>query len=193
MTQEIAEKIQHLKEFYTASESTQRDIPSNKLKVLLEVSLHTLKENIGEELSREVNVWWKKEELAESVNDVCTVVIHKERPFRSEDYGLKLSPIWSRESAHNNTPMQMAIDDTTHNIFVTDTFDPILVFNKDGNYLYDVPISIDSVGIALTSDIIYASSQKCLLKINKSNNKCNQNYPYTTSSLGIDIRMSIFQ
>ena len=43
------------------------------MKVLLEVSLHTLKENIGEELSREVNVWWKKEELAESVNDVCTV------------------------------------------------------------------------------------------------------------------------
>ena len=54
-------------------------------------------------------MWWKKEELAESVNDVCTVVIHKERPFRSEDYGLRLSPIWSRESAHNNTPMQMAI------------------------------------------------------------------------------------
>ena len=160
------------------------------MKVLLEVSLHTLKENIGEELSREVNVCWKKEELAESVNDVCTVVIHKERPFRSEDNGLKLSP-----AGHVNllTIIHLSIHDTTHNIFVTDTFDPILVFNKDGNYLYDVPISIDSVGIALTSDIIYASSQKCLLKINKSNNKCNQNYPYTTSSLGIDIRMSIFQ
>ena len=128
----------------------------------------------------------EKEELAESVNDVCTVVINKERPFRSEDYGLKLSPVWSRESARNNTPIQMAIDDTTHNILVTDTFDPILVFNKDGNYQYDVPISIGSVGIALTSDIIYASSKNCLLKIDKSTNKCIRTIRIRHPIWGID-------
>ena len=124
--------------------------------------------------------------------------------------------------------MQMAIDDTTHNIFVTDTFDPILVFNKDGNYLYDVPIhrrstrsgwcppdhfslgsiqivwsstvwpdhfsvrcdapaiSLGSVGIALTSDIIYASSQNCLLKVDKSN-KCIKTIRIGHPIWGIDI------
>ena len=185
-TREISEKRQHLHALYTARESGQRDTPSD-LKVLLEISLNELKEKIGEELSREVDVWFKKEELGECVNNVCTVVILKERPFQSEDYGLKLSPIWSRESTHNNTPMQIAIDDTTHNIFVTDIFDPILVFDKEGNYLYDIPISLGSVGIALTSDAIYASSQNCLLKIEKSSNKCLVTIHMQHRIWGIDV------
>ena len=116
---------------------------------------------------------WKKEELEECVIDVCKVVILKERPFQSEDYRLKLSPVWSHESPfNNNKSSQIAIDETTHNIFVTNLDGHIRVFDKEGNYLYDVPESQGFVGIVLTNDFIYASSGKSLVKIEKSTNKC---------------------
>ena len=174
---EIAEKRKHLQELYTARESVQRDITSNKLREILESNLHALGDKIREELSKEVNVgWvecvWKKEELKECVIDVCKVVILKERPFHSEDYGLKLSPVWSRESPYNNFPFQIAIDDTTHNIFVTDLFGPIQVFDQEGNRLYDITVCQGSIGIALTNDVIYAASGNNLVKVEKSTNEC---------------------
>ena len=92
---------------------------------MLERNLRTLEDKIGEEVSRGVSVgWveleWKKEQLEQSVIEVCTVVTLKERPFRSEDYSLKLSPVWSREgTGAGEINQQIAIDNTTQNIFVT--------------------------------------------------------------------------
>ena len=52
---------------------------------------------------------------------------------------------------------------------------------------WDAPaISLGSVGIALTSDIIYASSQNCLLKVDKSN-KCIRTIRIQHPIWGIDI------
>ena len=175
---EITEKRKHLQQLYTARESVQRDITSNELREVLKSNLHLLEDNIGEELSREMKVgWvecvWKKEELEECVIDVCKVVILKERPFQSEDYRLKLSPVWSRESPFNdNNPCQMTIDETTHDIFVIDQLGRIVVFDKAGKYLYNVPMGLISVGIVLTNGVIYASSVKRLHKFEKSSNKC---------------------
>ena len=80
---------------------------------------------------------WKKEQLEQSVIEVCKVVTLKERPFRSEDYSLKLRPIWSREGTGPgkiNNPMQIAIDNSTQNIFVADfSASRIQVFNEVGN------------------------------------------------------------
>ena len=99
---ELAEKREILKELDTARQSTERDLTKNKLRDVLEKNLRTLEDKIGEEVSRGVSVgWveleWKKEQLEQSVIEVCKVVTQKERPFRSEDYSLKLSPVWSRE------------------------------------------------------------------------------------------------
>ena len=95
---ELAEKRETLKELYTARESLEKDLTKNKLKDFLEKNLRTLEDKIGEELSRGVSVgWveldWKKEQLEQSVSEVCKVVTLKERPFRSEDYSLKLRPV----------------------------------------------------------------------------------------------------
>ena len=94
--QELAEKREVLKELDTAREGLERDLTKNILREVLDKNLLTLEDKIGEELSRGVSVgWleldWKKEQLEQLVIEVCKVVTLKERPFRSEDYSLKLA------------------------------------------------------------------------------------------------------
>eukprot|EP00800_Vazella_pourtalesii_P013482 TRINITY_DN322_c0_g1_i8.p1 TRINITY_DN322_c0_g1~~TRINITY_DN322_c0_g1_i8.p1 ORF type:complete len:443 (-),score=94.61 TRINITY_DN322_c0_g1_i8:286-1614(-) len=83
--QEVAEKKETLQELYTARGDLERDLTKNKLKELLEHNLRTIEDKIREEVAKGVNVgWmeleWKREELEQSVIDVCRVISSKERP-----------------------------------------------------------------------------------------------------------------
>ena len=101
---ELAEKRELLKELFNAREGLERDLSKNKLKGVLEKNLCTLEDKIGDELSSVLSVgWveleWKREQLEHSINEVCKVVTL--RPFESEDYSLKLRPVWSREGTEH--------------------------------------------------------------------------------------------
>ena len=194
--QELADKREVLKELDTAREGLERDLTKNKLRDVLDKNLLTLEDKIGEELSRGVCVgWleldWKKEQLEQSVIEVCKVVTLKERPFRSEDYSLKLRPVWSREGTgpgEIKSPMQIAIDNSTQNIFVADLgASRIQVFNEEGNYLYQIPTAGYPIGIALTEEYIFVSTECRLLKIRKSNNESVKSVHIEKSVCGIDI------
>ena len=194
--QELADKREVLKELDTARESTERDLTKNILRDVLDKNLLTLEDKIGEELSRGVSVgWleldWKKEQLEQSVSELCKVVTLKERPFRSEDYSLKLRPVWSREGTgpgEIKNPAQVAIDNSTQNIFVSDgDASRIQVFNEEGNYLYQIPTPEYLIGIALTEEYIFVSTQDQLLKIRKSNNRSVKSVQTEKSVCGIDI------
>ena len=192
----VADKREVLKELDTARESTERDLTKNILRDVLEKNLLTLEDKIGEELSRGVSVgWleldWKKEQLEQSVIEVCKVVTLKERPFRSEDYSLKLRPVWSREGTgpgEIKNPAQIAIENSTQNIFVSDgDASRIQVFNDEGNHLYQIPTPEYPRGIALTEKYIFVSAQNQLLKIRKSNNESVKSVQTENEVYGIDI------
>ena len=194
--QELADKREVLKELDTAREGLERDLTKNILRDVLDKNLLTLEDKIGKELSRGVSVgWleldWKKEQLEHSVIEVCKVVTLKERPFRSEDYSLKLRPVWSQEgtgAGEIKRPMQIAIDYSTQNIFVADNgANRIQVFNEEGNYLYQIPTPEYPIGIALTEEYIFVSTPSKLLKIRKSNNKSVKSVQTEKSVWGIDI------
>ena len=193
---ELAEKRETLKELDTARESLQRDLTKNKLKKLLEKHLRALEDKIREELSRGVSVgWvelcWKKEQLEQSVCEVCEVVTLKERPFMTEDYSRKLRPVWSRDATtpgEIKNPMQLAIDSTTQNIFVTDFIaNTIRVFTEEGKHLYSIPTAAYPRGIALTEEYIFISANGQLVKIRKSNNKSVKSVKTENNVYGMDI------
>ena len=68
---------------------------------------------------------------------------------------------------------QMAIDNTTQNIFVADNWGHrILVFNAEGNHLYEISTSPFPVGIALTDEYIFVlTGKKLVQKIQKSSHE----------------------
>ena len=195
--QELADKREVLKELDTAREGLERDLTKNTLRDVLAKNLLTLEDKIGKELSRGVSVgWleldWKKEQLEQSVIEVCKVVTLKERPFRSEDYSLKLRPVWSREGTgpgEIKEPMQIAIDTTQHRIYLwlIMMLTRIQVFNEEGNYLYQIPTPGCPRGIALTEEYIFVSALRQLLKIRKSNNKSEKSVRTEKTVYGIDI------
>ena len=194
--QELAEKREVLKELDTAREGLERDLTKNILRDVLDKNLLTLEDKIGEELSRGVSVgWleldWKKEQLEQSVIEVCNIVTLKERPFRSEHYSLNRRPVWSQEGTgpgEIKRPFQIAIDNSTQNIFVADEgANRIQVFNEEGNYLYQIPTPEYPIGIALTEEYIFVSAQDQLLKIRKSNNKSVKSVQTENCVWGIDI------
>ena len=178
--QEVTEKKTNLQQLYTAREGLERDLTQNTFKKLLEKNLRAIEDEIGEEVARGVNVgWleleWKREELEQSVIDVCRVVSLKEKPVTTIDYSVKKLPVWSRVGTGSSQiiyPMQIAIDDITQRIFVADyEASRIQVFNREGNHLYELSTPPWPVGIALTDDHIFVSTKENLLKIEKSNNK----------------------
>ena len=194
--QELADKREVLKELDTAREGLERDLTKNILRDVLAKNLLTLEDKIGEELSRGVSVgWleldWKKEQLEQSVIEVCKVVTLKEKPLRSEDYSLKLRPVWCREGAgpgEIKSPFQLAIDNSTQNIFVADFgASRIQVFNEEGNHLYQIPTPEYPRGIALTEEYIFVSAKDQLLKIRKSNNESVKSVQTENEVSGIDI------
>ena len=75
---------------------------SKQTEKLLDSNLRAIESEIGEEVARGVNVgWmeleWKREELEQSVIEVCKVVSLKERPVTRVDYSTKLCPVWSHD------------------------------------------------------------------------------------------------
>ena len=176
--QEVAEKRATLQSLYAAREGLERDLTQNKLKKLLEKNLRAIEDEIGEEVARDVNVcWmeldWKKEQLEQSVIDVCRVVTLKERPQPRIDYSAKKCPVWSHDGTGSDkitNPRQIAIDDRTQNIFVADyRGNRIQVFDGEGNHLYQIPTPPLPVGITLSDEYIFVSADKKLVKIEKSN------------------------
>ena len=193
---ELTEKKRTLKELDTAREGLERDLTENKLRDLLKKNLRSIEDKIREELSRGVSVgWveldWKKEQLKQSVSEVCEVVTLKERPFRSEDYSLKLRPVWFREGTGPGEikhPMQIAIDSTSQNIFVADYLaNTIQVFTEEGEHLYTIPTAPSPIGLALTEKYIFVSAAGQLAKIRKSDNKSVKSVKTEATVWGIDI------
>ena len=176
--QAITEKRATLQELYAARESSEKDLTQNKLKKLLEKNLRAIEDEIGEEVARGVNVgWmeldWKIEQLEQSVIEVCKVVTLKERPLTRIDYSARKCPVWSHDgtvSGENTLPYQLAIDDKTQNIFVTDHHAKrIQVFDGEGNHLYQISTPPCPVGITLSDEYIFVTTHDKLVKIEKSN------------------------
>ena len=193
--QQVAEKRTTLQELYTAREGLERDLTQNKLKKVLEKNLLVLEAEIGEEVARGVNVgWieldWKSEQLEQSVIDLCKVVTLKERPLTRIDYSAKKSPVWYRDGTGSGriiNPQQIAIDDKTQNIFVTDyTANRIQIFDGEGNHLYQISTPPCPAGIALSEEYIFVSTRDNLIKIEKSNNKSINSVETANRVWGID-------
>ena len=145
--QELAEK---------RSDQKQTEISSRRIDAGLEDKIRA---KLSSGVIRESGVW---------------AVTLKERPFRSEDYSLKLHPVWSREGSAPGeiiSPLQIAIDNTTQNIFVTDyRANTVQVFNEEGKHLYKIPTAQDQ-----------------LVKIRKSTCKFVKSVQTEKSVWGIDI------
>ena len=179
--QEMVERKESLKELFAAGDGLERDLAQNKLKKILEKNLHVLEAEIGEQVAKGVSVcWmeleWKREELEQSVIEVCKVVSLRERPVTQVDYSMKLRPVWSHDgtiSGEISYPRQIAIDDVTQNIFVADcTANIVQVFDGEGNHLYKISTPLYPIGIALTDEYVYVSTDnRLILKIDKSSNK----------------------
>ena len=193
--QEITEKRTNLQQLYTARESSERDLTQNTFEKLLEKHLRDIENEIGEEVARGVNVgWmeldWKIQQLEQSVIEVCKVVTLKERPLTRIDYSARKCPVWSHDgtgSGEINNPMQLAIDDKTQNIFVTDYYaERIQVFDGEGNHLYQISTPPGPVGITLSDEYIFVSTRDKLVKIEKSNNQSIKSVETEIKVYGID-------
>ena len=193
--QAITEKRATLQELYAARESSEKDLTQNKLKKLLEKNLRAIEDEIGEEVARGVNVgWmeldWKIEQLEQSVIEVCKVVTLKERPLTRIDYSARKCPVWSHDgtvSGEITNPEQLAIDDKTQNIFVTDfNAKRIQVFDGEGNHLYQISTPPYPVGITLSDEYIFVSTHDKLVKIEKSNNQSIKSVETENRVWGID-------
>ena len=182
-------------QLYTAREGLERDLTQNKYKKLLEKNLRAIEDEIGEEVARGVNVgWmeldWKIEQLEQSVIEVCKVVTLKERPLTRIDYSARKCPVWSHDgtvSGEINVPIQLAIDEKTQNIFVTDCgSERIHVFDGEGNHLYQISTPLYPVGITLSDEYIFVSTHHKLVKIEKSNNQSIKSVETEYRVWGID-------
>ena len=191
--QEVAEKIATIQELYTAREGLERDLTQNRLKKLLEKSLHPIEDEIGEEVARGVNVgWieldWKREQLEQSVIDLCKVCYFE--TLTRIDYSAKKSPVWYHHgtaSGRITKPQQIAIDDKTQNIFATDfKTNRIQIFDGEGNHLYQISTTPGPAGIALSDEYIFVSTRDNLVKIDKSNNKSIKSVRTANRVWGID-------
>ena len=199
--QEITEKREKLQQLYTARESSERDLTHNKFKKLLEKHLRAIEDEIGEEVARGVNVgWmeldWKIEQLEQSVIEVCEVVTLKERPLTRSYYSAKKCPVWfhgGTVSGKITNPMQLAIDEKTQNIFVTDwDAERIQVFDGEGNHLYQISTPPRPIGITLSDEYIFVSADGKLVKIEKSNNKSIKSVETENEVWGIDTNTDIY-
>ena len=199
---ELKEKRESIHELQAAKESTERELTKNKLKAVLEKNLRNLENQIRKELSKSLSVtWleveWKREQLEQSLVDVCKVVKKKERPFRSEDYSLKLRPIWYHEGTGSSViedPRQLAIDTISGNIFVADySTKRIQVFDKAGHYLYHIPTPPYPIGLGINDDFIFVTTdEQKLVKIQISNKKTIKSVVTEKWIYGMDISNKVY-
>ena len=199
--QDLKEKREVLQELQTAKESAERELTNNKLKTLLEKNLRNI-ENQIRELSKPLNVtWvdveWKREQLEQSIVELSKVIEMKERPFRTEDYSLKLRPVWYHEGTDSrviDSPNQLAIHTKSGNIFVADCdTNKIQVFDNAGHYLYHIPTSPYPMGLCLSDEFIFVTTyEQKLSKIQISNKKTVKSVGTEKSGYGMDLSNNIY-
>ena len=118
------------------------------------------------------------------------VVTLKERPLTRIDYSARKCPVWSHDgtvSGEITDPKQLAIDDKTQNIFVTDHYaNRIQVFDGEGNHLYQILTPPYPAGITLSDEYIFVSTRDKLVKIEKSNNQSIKSVETENKVCGID-------
>ena len=199
--QELKEKREVLQELRGAKESAERELTKNELKEVLENHLRNLEDQIHKQLSKPMNVtWieveWKREQLEQSIVEVSKVVM-KERPFRTEDYSLKLRPVWYHEGTGSSVikdSEQLAIHSISGNIFVADNkTKKILVFDNAGHYLYHIPTPPEPFGLCLSDDFIFVTTnERKLVKIHISDRKTVKSVVTEQWIYGMDISSNIY-
>ena len=200
--QELKEKREALQELRGAKESAERELTKNQLKEVLENHLRNIEDQIREDLSKPLNVtWveveWKREQLEQSIVEVSKVLKMKERPFRTEDYSLKLRPVWYHEGTCSSViknPYQLAIHSISGNIFVADYITKkIQVFDNTGHYLYHIPTPPEPIGLCLSDEFIFVTTfgQK-LVKIQISSKKTVKSVVTGKWVFGMDISSNIY-
>ena len=200
--QELKEKREALQELRGAKESTERELTKNQLKEVLEKNLRNLEEQIHRQLSNPLNVtWgeveWKREQLEQSIDTISKVVKMKERPFRTEDYSLKLRPVWYHEGTRSRlveNPYQLAIHPISGNIFVADyETKKIQVFDNTGHHLYHIPTPPQPMGLCLSDEFIFVTTDdRKLAKIQISNQKIVKSVGTKNRISGMDISSNIY-
>ena len=85
-------------------------------------------------------------------------------------------------------PGQLVIDNATHNTFAADNLaNRIHVFNVEGNHLDEISTPRFPIGIAITDEFIFVSTDnKLLLKIKKSSNKSIKSIHTNNDVFGIE-------
>ena len=198
--QELKEKGEVLQELQTAKESAERELTKNILKRVLEKNLKTLEDEI-KELSKALSVlWievkWKREHLEQSIVELCNVVKMKKRPFRTEDYSLKLRPVWYHEGTDSSvlSPQQLAIHEVSGNIFVTDRdARKIQVFDTAGHYLYHISTPPRPLGLCLSDEFMFVTTdEKKFAKIQISQKKTIKSVVTENLLYGMDISDNIY-
>ena len=200
--QELKEKREVLQELRGAKESAEQKLTKNELKEVLEKNLRNLEEQIHSKLSKPLSVtWveveWKREQLEQSIVEVSEVMKMKERPFRTEDYSLKLRPVWYREGTGSSVikdPYQLAIHPISGNIFVADyDTNKIQVFDNTGHYLYHIPTPPKPIGLCLSDDFIFVTTDEHkLVKIRISNKKTVKSVVTENRVWDMDISSNIY-
>ena len=200
--QELKDKKKALEALRAVKESTERDLNMNKLKEVLKKNLQNIEDQIREELSKPLSVtWveveWKREQLEQSIVEVSKVVKIKERPFRTEDYSLKLRPVWYHEGTGSSVieePIQLAIHPISGNIFVADNkTKKIQVFDNTGHYLYHIPTPPEPIGLCLSDEFIFVTTnERKLVRIQISNKKAIKSVVTEYRVWGMDISNNIY-
>ena len=174
--QEVAEKKGTLQELYKARGHLEGDLTKNEFKKSPveqddEMVSPTAR---GIEVSC-IELEWNREKLEQSLIEACRVVCLREKPSTEVNYSAKLSPVWYHDgtsSGEITNPMQLVVDSTTQNIFIADiSASRIQVFSGEGNHLYKISTPPYPIGIALSDEYIFVSTDsKLVLKIEKSSN-----------------------
>ena len=197
--QELKDKKKALGALRAAKEMTERELAMNKLKEVQRKNLKNIEDEIREELFKPLNVtWveveWKREQLEESVSKVVKL---KERPFRTEDYSLKLRPVWHHEATGSSVienPCQLAIDTKSGGIFVADNdTKKIQVFDNAGHYLYHIQTPPYPRGLCMSDEFIFVTTyEQKLAKIQISNKKTVKSVVTEKRVYGMDISDNIY-
>ena len=139
-----------------------------------------------------IELEWNLGKLERPLIEICKVVCLRKKPSKEVDYSVKLSPLWSHDgtgSGEITNPMQLVVDDTTQNIFVADiSASRIQVFSGEGSYLYKIPTPPYPIGVALTDEYIFVSTDnKLVLKIDKSSRESLKSVDTQNQVFGIEI------
>ena len=120
----------------------------------------------------------------------------KKGPFRTEDYSLKLRPVWYHEGTGSSVienPFQLAIHTISGNIFVADRDAKIQVFDNTGHYLDHIPTPPKPTGLCVSDEFIFIMiNERKLVKIQIFNKKTIKSVVTENKVSGMDISSNIY-